>query len=116
MSSRNLDARFCDVAELTAWEGRATPGEPLVYYSGPCLGRDIELDRKNERPTAVEADIVNRIRSLYNMGQVSLVQRRLSSGQGSSFAYTAIFNERPAKIKRENQLEEVKPFSRKLAA
>ncbi len=104
------ESRFCSTDELAAWEGRAKPGIELIYYEGPSLGREVSPDRIGKRPTDLTADTINRVRTLYNLGRVVLVQRRLSHGRTSTFAYIATFLDKPIKVSAEHRLIDVIAF------
>ena len=104
------ESRFCELAELTAFEHRAIPGEVFAYYKGGSLGRDIEFNGGTKTPTAAMASVVNRIRDLFNLGRIDLTQKRLAHGKDSAFSYQAVFRHTPVKVPNEHKLPHVKAF------
>lgn len=75
---------FCTEKELFEFEQKGKPGSVLVYFTGCGLN-----------PNDGEVDRFNRIRSLYNQGQVDLVQKKL---RAFHYEYLAIYRDKPAKI------------------
>jgi hypothetical protein len=95
---------ICDEVTLEAWERAGKPGTNLVYFSGESVAHELDLAKKREDARFIDA--INRIRSLYNVGQVDLVQRRTSYGtKVGEFDYIAIWRERPAKIASHEKIE-----------
>lgn len=81
---------FCSSDELTTFESRGAPGDVLVYFRGWPFPGDPKIATREERTK------INRIRMLYNAGQVDLVQKRRAP---FNFEYRAIFRDRPAQVK-----------------
>ena len=103
--------QLCSSEELSAWEGKGKPGSNIIYYQGPSLGRAVSFDTNSKRPTEQTANVVNRVRDLYNLGRIALVQRRLSLGDRTSqFAYVAIFLDKPHDIPSQGRLFPVCPY------
>ncbi len=79
---------FCTDEELIAFEAEAQPGEEFLYFSGENLPQQ---GTATERDT----DILNRLRTLYNLGRIDFTQRKLAL---FSYEYLAIFRNKPAVI------------------
>src|SRR5688572_12630607 len=103
----------CKPRELELWERRAAPGSRLVYFSGESIARAAVTDTEKQRPAPELADVINRIRSLYNLGHIDLFQRRTSIGERNvgTFDYFAVWRDRPAKVPTEHRLMPMIPFA-----
>jgi hypothetical protein len=73
------------------WAKTANPGERVVYFTGGNLAANTDARDDNG---------IQAIRDLYDDGRISLAQKRLSKGNGSTFEYIAIMRKRRANIER----------------
>ncbi len=85
---------FCTNEELTTFEAKAAPGEVFLYFSGENLPQQ-------GTATEAETDMLNRVRTLYNLGRIDLVQRKLAL---FSYEYLAIFRNKPTTIDERGML------------
>lgn len=68
--------------EFSDYLESGNPGDHFVYHVG---GRLMGSNNPKDVP-----DVVWRVREAYNQGKIDLVQRRLSRGLKSKFAYCAV--------------------------